>query len=132
MERRLFWPPFLLTDRRLELKEIVQLGEHEKKPNLLTGASENHDLAPLGGTSLNQHQRAESSRIHVAGAREIDHQATNTLGHFLQESDGRFPDFDPGIKSEGLGCSHTTLCVVRRPHCSSFGTELSHRVQATR
>ena len=132
MERRLFWPPFLLTDRRLELKEIVQLGEHEKESNLLTGAPQNHNLAPLGGTSLNQHQRAESSRIHVAGAREIDHQATNTLGISSRSRTAAFRIStrvsSPSVSGAAIPRSASCGDLIAPPSAPSY----LNQVQATR
>src|SRR5438445_10560197 len=65
---------WLLPPAALQLEQVVQLGEHEEKAQLLVRPAEAHAEPPLRRFPLDQHQRSEPRAVHGPRRREVDHE----------------------------------------------------------
>jgi CheY-like chemotaxis protein len=83
-------------------------------------------FASTGAEALDQHERAQSGRIHVPRVGQVHHQPAGAGWHLFEQSLRLLADGDTGLEAERLGRGQTAFQPLRGPHPSSFGTELSH------
>src|SRR2546430_15101728 len=68
-------PVYASGHAALELEEVVEFREDEKKTQLLVGTAQAHREPALRRPALDQHQRPKPGAVHLSCAAHVDDQA---------------------------------------------------------
>src|SRR2546422_9384292 len=81
-------PVYASGHAALELEEVVEFREDEKKTQLLIGTAQAHREPALRRPALDQHQRPKPGAVHLSCAAHVDDQAAPALRQLLQQPGG--------------------------------------------
>src|SRR5438034_9377059 len=82
-------PVYASGHAALELEEVVEFREDEKKTQLLIGTAQAHREPALRRPALDQHQRPKPGAVHLSCAAHLDDQAARALTEPPQPGGGR-------------------------------------------
>ena len=116
--------------RGFDAEEVVELGDGEEEADLLAGIAEHHRLASLGGHGAGSASARPGprNRLPGCGVRSMTSRPEPS-GICLEQLLRRLADRDTCLQTERLRRGQATFQLLRGPHPSSFGTELSHHQQ---
>src|SRR5438045_5309402 len=97
----------------MQIEEVVELGEHEQKPQLFIRAAQAYSLAALGGLALDEHQGTETGAIDGARPGQIDHQAAGPFRKQVQHLSGGATKRGAGLEIEPLRSRNRLLHWTR-------------------
>src|SRR3989442_14082331 len=81
-------PVYASGHAALELEEVVEFRQDEKKTQLLIGTAQAHREPALRRPALDQHQRPKPGAVHLSCAAHVDDQAAPALRPLLQQLRG--------------------------------------------
>src|SRR2546430_13761010 len=90
-------PVYASGHAALELEEVVEFREDEKKTQLLVGTAQAHREPALRRPALDQHQRPKPGAVHLSCAAHVDDQAAPPLTQPLQQLRRRPPEVRPRL-----------------------------------
>src|SRR2546428_9957141 len=96
-------PVYASGHAALELEEVVEFREDEKKTQLLIGTAQAHREPALRRPALDQHQRPKPGAVHLSCAAHVDDQAARAPRQLLQQLGGRPTGVGPRLEPPLLG-----------------------------
>src|SRR3989475_12293843 len=90
-------PVYASGHAALELEEVVEFREDEKKTQLLIGTAQAHREPALRRPALDQHQRPKPGAVHLSCAAHVDDQAARALTQLVQQLGGGPPEVGPRL-----------------------------------